>query len=526
MITTVYALSVLAMVILPVILAVLFRQRYRVYWILFIVGCVTFLGAQAVHLPLNELLVNLGILADNPQESEIPVWQSALILGLTAGLCEELARTIGYAVVKWARRFEDGVMLGLGHGGIEAMIFGGVLTAATVSSLLSLQGVDLESLSLTAAQLEAVTTQMERFGSSPIFAFAPLMERTFAIGAHVLFSLMVLQAFIRKKPLFILLAIALHALVDAVAVYVAISTELIWATWAAFLIILIPGWIWLARLWQERNKEISELNEDLPHSGPITREIGLFLVSLRKEFLFLWRTWRVLILCAVLLAFSIMSPLMVKFTPQMLSAIEGAEMFADLIPEMTIADAIAQHIETISQFGFIIVILMGMGIVAVEKEMGTAAMVLSKPLSRGGFLNSKFAAQVVLYFLAFTLALAGGYYYTTILFGHIDFMLYVGINLLLLIWVLVFVAVTLLGSTLGNSSASAAGFALGGSILFLIAGTIPRYGPLLPGGLLAWAGQIGAQVDVAPNWGAVTMSFVIILLCLIAALGVFERQEL
>jgi ABC-type transport system involved in multi-copper enzyme maturation permease subunit len=31
---------------------------------------------------------------------------------------------------------------------------------------------------------------------------------------------------------------------------------------------------------------------------------------------------------------------------------------------------------------------MGMGIVAVEKEMGSAAMVLSKPLSRGGFLTA------------------------------------------------------------------------------------------------------------------------------------------
>ena len=221
-----------------------------------------------------------------------------------------------------------------------------------------------------------------------------------------------------------------------------------------------------------------------------------------------------------------MSPLLIKFTPQMLGAIEGAEMFAELIPEMTISDAIGQHIETITQFGFIIVILMGMGAVAAEKEKGTAAIILSKPLSRANFLNSKFAAQTLMYFLAFTLVLAGGYYYTTVLFGELDFWLYLSSNLLLLLWILVIAAVTLLGSTLGNSTGAAAGFSLGGAILLLLAGSIPNIGALFPSGLLAWAGQMSSQAGLAPNWGAVTMSIVIIIICLIAALGAFERQEL
>ena len=131
------------MLLLPIIFAVLLRRSYRVYWILFVVGTLTFLGSQVVHLPLNSWLSSIGILPQSPQMDGAPLWRTALILGLSAGLCEELARALGYAVVKWARRFEDGIMLGLGHAGIEAMIFGGVLTAATISSLLSQQGVDL-----------------------------------------------------------------------------------------------------------------------------------------------------------------------------------------------------------------------------------------------------------------------------------------------------------------------------------------------------------------------------------------------
>jgi ABC-2 type transport system permease protein len=250
------------------------------------------------------------------------------------------------------------------------------------------------------------------------------------------------------------------------------------------------------------------------------------MANLHKEMLYQWRTWRVLIVCAVLLAFGIISPLLTKFTPQLLSSLEGAEMFAELIPEMTITDSLNQHIETITQFGFILVILVGMGAVAGEKERGTASIVLSKPLSRGIFLNSKYLSQALLYLLAFIIATAAGYYYTIRLFGHLDFGIFLSINGLLLLWILVITSVTLLGSTLGNSTGAAAGFSLAGAVLLLIAGSIPRIGALLPGGLLAWAGQLGAQSEITSNWGAVVMSIVIITICLISALGVFERQEL
>ena len=167
-----------------------------------------------------------------------------------------------------------------------------------------------------------------------------------------------------------------------------------------------------------------------------------------------------------------------------------------------------------------------MGAVAGEKIRGSTAMILSKPLSRGAFLNSKYISQALLYLLALIIASAAGYYYTNTLFGALDLGIYVCLTLLLLLWILVFAGVTLLGSTIGNSTGAAAGISFGGAILLLLAGSIPRIGALLPSGLLAWASQIGGQVDPASNWGAVTMSLVIILVCLIAAWGIFERQEL
>jgi ABC-2 type transport system permease protein len=526
MLVLAYTISITGMLLLPILLAVALRRRHRVYWILFVAGSLTFIGSQVVHLPLNNWLAQIGVLPESPQLEGAPLWRSALILGLSAGLCEELARAIGYAVIRWARRTEDGVMLGLGHGGIEAMLFGGVLTAATIGSLLNLQAVDLESLNLTAAQLEAILLQSEQLTSSPLYAFAPLFERLLAISAQVTLSIIVLQSFSRKRPLMLLVAILYHALIDGLVVYVAMRSENTWYAWLVFILVLIPGWIWAVKRWRADRHKASDYGDIKPLPIPFRTSLRLFWSATRKELLFLWRTWRIVIVCSVIFVFAILAPLLTKFTPQLLGSLEGAEMFAELIPEMTVTDSLNQHIESMTQFGFILVILVGMGMVAGEKERGTAGMVLSKPLPRSMFISSKFFSLALIYLLAFVIALTAGYYYNLILFGQIDFWGFAAINGLLLLWLLIFTALTLLGSTMGNSTGAAAGFSLGGAIVLLLAGSIPRLGPLLPSGLLAWASQLAARLQGAGNWGAFVLGVVLILIFLVAALGVFERQEL
>ena len=256
-------------------------------------------------------------------------------------------------------------------------------------------------------------------------------------------------------------------------------------------------------------------------------EWAAFVTATRKELLQQARTKRLLIVVAVFVLFGLTSPLLAKFTPELLGSIPGAEQFADLIPEPSIADALAQYIKNLTQFGFILAVLLGMGAVAGEKERGTAAMILSKPLPRWAFLLSKFVSQVAVYVLALGIAALGAYYYTFILFGPVDVGSFVLLNLLLLLWLLIFVAVTLLGSVLGKSTSAAGGIGLGGAVLLLLAGSLPKVGSLAPGGLVTWASQLGAGVDpVDPNGGAVAMALVIILLSLIGALAAFEAQEI
>jgi ABC-2 type transport system permease protein len=537
-----YILSICLMILLPVGLAAGLRRLSPAPWLLFSVGALTFTLSQVVHLPLNEWLADLGWL---PGEAvaDLPLWRIALTAGLTAGLCEELARTAGYLVLSKIRpgwvNLPGSLMLGLGHGGIEAMVFGGVLTAATVSAMLPLRGADLTLLGLPSEQLEALRLQLGAFTSSPWLALQPLLERILAISAHVTLSLMVWKAFarrnLRRDWVYIPLAVAFHAAIDYAAVW-ASSTyqEQPLAYLGVMLAVLAPGWAWV--VWTVRRGGLKKTQP-----GRLRGELAVFWVATVKELRQAWRTRRVLVVWAVFLAFGMLSPLMARFMPEIIGSFEEAQMFLELIPPPTIADAMVQYLENLSQFGFILAILLAMGAVVGEKERGVAAMILSKPMARWAFIASKFAAQFTVYLAGFLLAAIGAYYYTLFLFGPLEVGSFLLLNGVLLLWLLTFVGLSLLGSTLGKSTVAAGGIGLGLCVAQMLLGSIPRWGALLPGGLMGWATLLGQKAAglspggdaasllsgaAAGQGGAAASALAIILMSLVLAIGIFEQQEI
>jgi len=430
-------------------------------------------------------------------------------------------------------------MLGLGHGGIESMVFGGVLVAATVSAMLPLRGVDLSQLGLPAGQLEALQVQMSAFTASPGLAFNPLLERLGAISAHVTLSLLVWKVFtrgqVRRDWFYLPIAVLYHAAIDYVAVWVNTTYQdqpVIYFT--ALLAVLLPGWAWA--IWTIRRKGLTRAQP-----SPLRGELGILWAATLKELRQAWRTKRVLVVWAVFLAFGMLSPLIAYFIPEVFSSVEGMEMFADLIPTPTAFDAMTQYLKNLSQFGFILAVLLAMGAVVGEKERGVAAMILSKPMARWAFITSKFAAQFVIYLGGFLLAAIGAYYYTLFLFGSLEMGSFLLLNGLLLLWLLTFVGLSLLGSTLGRSTVAAGGIGLGLCVVQMLAGNIPRWGGLLPGGLMSWAtllAQKAAGVSpgadaaallsgaAAGQGGAAASALAIILMSLVLAVGFFEQQEI
>lgn len=251
-----------------------------------------------------------------------------------------------------------------------------------------------------------------------------------------------------------------------------------------------------------------------------------FWIVLRKELLEQWRTRRWLIVAAVLVGFGLASPLLAKLTPQLLKAVPDLPPgLAEMIPQPTLADAVAQYLKNLGQFGILLAVLMSMGAVAGEKERGTAAFMLSHPLPRSTFLLAKFVALAILFAVNLALAMLAGWYYTLLLFEALPWGDFLALNGLLLVVFLVYSAITLLGSTLARNQGMAAGLAFGALAILLVFGSLPGLRAYFPSRLLEW-GEALSLGRAMTAWPALWVSLALIVVALGVACLLFERQEL
>ena len=216
-----YFINGFLMIAMPVGLTIYLTRKFKQGWRLFWIGAATFISSQVLHIPFNALINpffrQFGFIA-------LPeILQSAMLslfLGMSAGLFEELSR---YAMYRWwardARSWSKGLLAGAGHGGIEAIILG-LLVLYGYGQMLILRGMDISTLG-TPDKVELVRAQIQAYWSAPwTLTMLGALERLFTIPLHLAYSLLVLQAFIRKKIWWVGLAIVCHALVDGVAVFV------------------------------------------------------------------------------------------------------------------------------------------------------------------------------------------------------------------------------------------------------------------------------------------------------------------
>ena len=215
-----YTLNFLLTMGLPFVLAAFLARRLGARWGLFWVGAVTFIASQIVHLPLNAMLAGLGLI--KPAPAGWPLIGSAALLGLSAGLCEELAR---YVVLRlWLKRdrsWRAALIFGAGHGGVESFIVG-VIAAIGAINIFVLRNVDPARLGVTADKLPAVQAQIAAAWNIPVlYPLLGAFDRLVAISTHLFLAVLVMQVFTRHNILWLPAAVLWHALTDAVAVYAA-----------------------------------------------------------------------------------------------------------------------------------------------------------------------------------------------------------------------------------------------------------------------------------------------------------------
>ena len=117
-----------------------------------------------------------------------------------------------------------------------------------------------------------------------------------------------------------------------------------------------------------------------------------FGILLGKELLESWRTLRLPVVAGVLLLSGFLSPLLAKFTPEIIRAVGGDQLGGLTMPIPTVVDSVGQLLKNAAQFGALAAVLLSMSAVAGEVERGTAAFLLVKPATRAAFLAAKLAS--------------------------------------------------------------------------------------------------------------------------------------
>jgi uncharacterized membrane protein YhfC len=203
------------MVLLPLFLAFRVQKKMNVAWKVWGWGVAAFVVSQIVHIPLNWAI---GLIGQPRLAGALPFPAYAAVVGLSAGVCEEVSRLVFlHWRLKDHRDDRASLLFGLGHGGIESMIFG--LSSFGILNFVIFTVIPPEKLFVPAEQVQPLREQAALFWNSS--ALDPVLggvERVGAICFHVMATHFVMRAVARKNVLWLLAAIALHAATDGLAV--------------------------------------------------------------------------------------------------------------------------------------------------------------------------------------------------------------------------------------------------------------------------------------------------------------------
>lgn len=253
----------------------------------------------------------------------------------------------------------------------------------------------------------------------------------------------------------------------------------------------------------------------------------MFGAMLWKEWLELKRSYKMIIVPFAFAIIMVTLPITMKLLPSLIQQ-DLPEGTVIVVPESTASDIVGGIYANFEQLGLIVLILVMMGTVASEREKGSAALVLSKPVGRSGYLLAKWTAYSMLSVVSFLFGMMLTVYYTRILFeGVMEWKAIALGTLLYLVPILLCVTLTLLFSSIIRSVVFA-GFVSYGSYLALtklgkyLPNEIEKY---TPSAIIDSAGKIMVGQEAA-IMAPLLISLALLVVILALAIMLFKRQEL
>ena len=271
----------------------------------------------------------------------------------------------------------------------------------------------------------------------------------------------------------------------------------------------------------------------------------MLLTLMRNEWRQLWRSFQLPALALVLLFFALSDPLITRYQNELVKTFVAGQEIEIALPAPTPAQALTQFFGDVSQLGLFVLILVGMGIVAAEKENGLTGWMLTRPISRRAYLGEKIAtltlAVVALLAIGTTIAWA----YTGSLLGTVPAGPLLWTLSGVTAYAILIVAFLVLASTVARSPWSAGGLtmlvlfanglinalarqsAIGRFLPYRLISNIPD---ILTRANAGSAGVAGAGPGLADLWAttgpALVTSLLLAALLLALAFASFAKQEI
>jgi ABC-2 type transport system permease protein len=237
------------------------------------------------------------------------------------------------------------------------------------------------------------------------------------------------------------------------------------------------------------------------------------------------RTLRLPVIVILFAILGMISPVFARYIKEIISAV-GGDQLTGIVPDPVVGDAAIQFTKNLGQFGVLAAILVTMGSVAGEKDHGTAAFLLTKPVTRGAFLGAKVVAIGALLALGTIVAGVLCWVYAAVLFEPLPVGGFLGTVFLVWLSLAVFASITFLASVMARSALVAGGIGIAALLVAGILSALPVVGPYLPTGLWAAADALAVGTVPDPLLGPVVVNCAIIGIAVGLAWWAFRRQEL
>lgn len=234
--------SIILSIGFPIVLMVVGKKKFGAKISSFFIGAGTFIVFALMLEQIMHTLV-IVVLGLNAQSNE---WLYYIYAAAAAAVFEETGRIVAMKLImKKQFDFPNAFMYGIGHGGIEAIILGGISNIAGLCTMIMINtGAMQISLATLSEDMQAQTmAQLSAYWTTPAnLFFAAGIERVSAVILHIGLSLIIYNGLKSKKKAIIALAYGIHFLADFFAVSCA-SRIAIWAIEAVIFVIAVATFI-------------------------------------------------------------------------------------------------------------------------------------------------------------------------------------------------------------------------------------------------------------------------------------------